>query len=172
VCNEVIYRQLSSWIRTDYTYVYKAGESRSLALLTQKKYVRNLIWDAYYKYKNGEFKSFFDCLKEGSRSWLPSMEAEIERELTEVAFEQGKQLVESSVPLYPRELAEVVRAYALISSVVGANAAINTMKKAVRTHGRNTCAHARAHALTPARFSALSLHPGPRDAQDGRGALG
>jgi len=156
VCHEVIYRQTSSWIRTEYKYEYKAGENRSLALLTQKKYVRNLIWDAYYKYKDGPHKAFFDCLEagKGSRSWLLSMEAEIERELTSEAFQLGKQLVESSVALYPEDLAEVIRAYALLSSSVGANAVVCIMKKAVRT----TRACARMHAARSLTHAFLRLH--------------
>lgn len=148
VCGEMIYRQLSSWIRTEYKYEYKAGETRSLALLTQKKYVRKLIWDAYYKHKDGPLKAFFDCLT-SNRSWLLSMEAEIERELTAVAFEQGKQLIESSVPLYPREIAEIVRAYALHSSSVGANVVGDITKKAVRQTTDES--YLRAHAPTHSR---------------------
>ena len=174
VCREKIYRQLSHYILNVYKYPYKAGEERSLALLTQKKYVRNLIWDAYFKYKDGAYKDFFECLSESGRSWLKSMEAEIEREVTAAAMLAGTKVVSSAVALHLKQIASVIAAYSLHASHSRSSSVGDIKKKTVRS----TCARAyacrKAHALlTPQ--SALSLptrsHAGPLDEQGSRWAL-
>lgn len=139
VCDEIVYRQLAHFIQHEYEYKFKAGEMRSLALLTQKKYVRNLVWDAYFRYKGGPYKAFFECLDEKNRSsWLRGMEARIERSVTSAAILSGVKVVTSSVPLHLVELDDVNRAYSLHASTAR-HCIGDASKKMVRLRHRLSC---------------------------------
>ena len=134
LCDMKIYCQLSHYIRVTYTYKKKADEDAALALLTQKKYLRNIIMEVQQMYGKGQFKDFFECLDATRRTWLSAMEGEIERDVTAQAFAEGRSVVESSLPVRVADMAQVNRAYSLHSSSNYRDAQSDIIKKTVRQY--------------------------------------
>ena len=137
VCDEIIYREAGSFALNVYTYERTAGEELELALSTQKKYTRNLIWIAHEMYgKDPEYAAFFSCLDVGARSWLSAMEANVEFAMTKAAAAKGETVASSSIPLYPKQVARITMAYAIAASMGGTGSVKAIFSKTVRGAAR------------------------------------